>query len=53
MDLNNNDTEIPGDQLEEQAFKLSGKDFVARSKAKAKPQVNMLEESARNNNIVL
>ena len=38
MDLNNNDTEIPGDQLEEYALKLDAKDFACRSKAKAKPQ---------------
>ena len=38
MDLNNNDTEIPEDQLEEQALPLDAKDFVGRSKAKAKPQ---------------
>ena len=38
MDLNNNDTEIPEDQLEDQALQLDAKDFVNRSKAKAKPQ---------------
>ena len=38
MDLNNNDTEIPEDQLEEHALQLDAKDFVGRSKAKAKPQ---------------
>ena len=38
MDLNNNDTEIPEDQLEEHALQLDAKDFVCRSKAKAKPQ---------------
>ena len=38
MDLNNNDTEIPEDQLEEQALQLDAKDFACRSKAKAKPQ---------------
>ena len=38
MDLNNNDTETPEDQLEEQALQLDAKDFVDRSKAKAKPQ---------------
>ena len=38
MDLNNYDTEIPKDQLEECALKLSAKDFAGRSKAKAKPQ---------------
>ena len=34
----NNETEIPEDQLEEYALKLSAKDFACRSKAKAKPQ---------------
>ena len=38
MDLNNNDTEIPDCQLEEYALNLNAKDFVNRSKAKAKPQ---------------
>ena len=38
MDLNNNDTEIPEDQLEDQALQLDANDFVNRSKAKAKPQ---------------
>ena len=38
MDLNNNDTEIPEDQLEEHALQLDAKDFVGRSRAKAKPQ---------------
>ena len=38
MDLNNNDTEIPEDQLEEHALQLDAKDLVGRSKAKAKPQ---------------
>ena len=38
MNLNNNGTEIPEDQLEEYALKLSAKDFACRSKAKAKPQ---------------
>ena len=38
MDLNNNDTEIPEDQLEDQALQLDAKDLVNRSKAKAKPQ---------------
>ena len=36
--VNNNETEIPEDQLEEKALKLSAKDFAYRSKAKAKPQ---------------
>ena len=38
MDPNNNDTEVPEDQLEEQALQLNVKDFAYRSKAKAKPQ---------------
>ena len=38
MDSNNNNTEIPQDQLEEHALQLDAKDFVCRSKAKAKPQ---------------
>ena len=38
MDLNYNDTEIPEDQLEEQALQLNAKDFVSQAKAKAKPQ---------------
>ena len=38
MKLNNIETEIPEDQLEEYALKLSAKDFACRSKAKAKPQ---------------
>ena len=33
MDLNNNDTEIPEDQLEDQALQLDAKDFACRSKA--------------------
>ena len=38
MDSNNNDTEVPEDQLEEYALKLDAKDFASRSMAKAKPQ---------------
>ena len=38
MNLNNNETEIPEDQLEEYAVKLNAKDFACRPKAKAKPQ---------------
>ena len=38
MDLNNNDTNIPEEQLEEYALQLDAKDFACRSKAKAKPQ---------------
>ena len=37
MYLNNNETEITEDQLEEYALKLSAKDFACRSKAKTKP----------------
>ena len=36
MNLNNNETEIPEDQLEEQASQLKVKDFACRSKAKSK-----------------
>ena len=38
MNLNNNKTEIPEDQLQEYALKLNVKDFACRSKAKAKPK---------------
>ena len=38
MNLNNNETEIPEDQLEEYALKLGAKDFACRTKAKTKPQ---------------
>ena len=38
MDSNNNDTEVPEDQLEEHALQLNVKDSACRSKAKAKPQ---------------
>ena len=37
MDSNNNDTEVPEDQLQNQALQLDVKDFACRSKAKAKP----------------
>ena len=37
MDSNNNDTEVPEDQLEEHALQLDAKDFSCRSKAIAKP----------------
>ena len=37
MNLNNNEQEIPEDQLEEYALKLSAKDFACRSNAKANP----------------
>ena len=36
--LNNNEQQIPEDQLEEYALKLDAEDFACRSKAKAKPQ---------------
>ena len=38
MDSNNNDTEVPENQLEEHALQVDAKDFACRSKAKAKPQ---------------
>ena len=38
INLNNNETEIFEDQLEEYALKLSAEGFACRSKAKAKPQ---------------
>ena len=38
MNSNNNDTEVPEDQLEEYALKPNAKNFARRSKAKAKPQ---------------
>ena len=38
MDSNNNDTEVPEDQLEEQALHLNAEEFVSQPKAKAKPQ---------------
>ena len=38
MDLNNNDTEIPEEQLEEYALQLDAKDVACRSNAKSKPQ---------------
>ena len=38
MDSNNNDTEVPEDQLEEQALHLNAEEFVSKPKAKAKPQ---------------
>ena len=38
MNLNNIETEIPEDQLEEYALKLNAKGFACRSKAKSKPQ---------------
>ena len=38
MDSNNSDTEVPEDQLEEQALHLNAEEFVGQPKAKAKPQ---------------
>ena len=38
MKLNNNDTEVLEDQLEDQALQMNAKDFACRGKAKAKPQ---------------
>ena len=46
MDLNNNDTEILEDQLEEKALQLNAKDFVGRSRAKSKPQRRELAGSS-------
>ena len=46
MDLNNNNTEIPEDQLEDQSLEQDAKDFVNRSKAKAKPQKRKLADSS-------
>ena len=38
MNLNNNETETPEDQLEEQALHLNAEEFVSHPNAKAKPQ---------------
>ena len=38
MDSKNNDTEVPEDQLEDQALHLNAKELACRYKAKAKPQ---------------
>ena len=46
MNLNNNETEIPEDKLEEYALQLDAKDFACRSKAKAKPQRRELAGSS-------
>ena len=46
MDSNNNDTEVPEDQLEEHALQLDAKDFACRSKAKAKPQRRKAADSS-------
>ena len=46
INLNNNETEIPEDQLKEYALKLDAKDFACRSKANAKPQRRELAGSS-------
>ena len=46
MNLNNNETEIPEDELEEYVLKLSAKDFACRSKSKAIPQRRELAGSS-------
>ena len=46
MNLNNNDTEIPEDQLEEYSLQLNAKDFACRAKAKGKPQRRELAGSS-------
>ena len=46
MDLKNDDTEIPKDQLEDQALQLDAKDCVSQAKAKAKPQRREPAESS-------
>ena len=46
MNLNNNETEIPEDQLEEYALKLNAKGIACRSTAKAKPQRRELAGSS-------
>ena len=38
MDSNDNDTDVPEDQLEEQALHLNAEEFVSQPKAKTKPQ---------------
>ena len=47
MNLNNNGTEIPENQLEEYTLKLKAKDFACRPKAKAKPQRREFSGSSR------
>ena len=47
MNLKNNETEIPEDQLEEYALKLNAKDFACRSKAKAKPRRELAGSSPK------
>ena len=46
MDLNNNDTEIPEEQLEKYALQLDAKDFTCRTKAQTKPQRRKLAGSS-------
>ena len=46
IDSNNNDKEVPEDQLEEQALQLNAKDIVGQTKAKAKPQRKEPAESS-------
>ena len=46
MDSNNNDTEVPEDQLEEQALHLNAEEFVSQPKAQAKPQRQELADSS-------
>ena len=46
MNLNNNEPEIPEDQLEKYALKLSAEDFACRSKANTKPQRRELAGSS-------
>ena len=46
IDSNNNDTEVPEDQLEEQALHLNAEEFVSQTKAKAKPQRKEPAESS-------
>ena len=46
MDSNNNDTEVPENQLEEQALHLNAEEFVSQPKTKAKPQRRKPAESS-------
>ena len=46
IDSNNNDIEVPEDQLDGQALKLNAKDIVGQTKAKAKPQRKETAESS-------
>ena len=49
MNLNNNDTEIPEDQLEDQALHLNAKDFACRSKGKVVQQFESCSTTRRGN----